>query len=100
MNRPSNMFGVSRIYWNRGWRTAGTVAIDVPRATTFIGAWIHTSPLLVEIGLVDMMLLSLLFALTSTILLHALQRGTSSHLEAFFFLLFIFRSASLSLCCK
>jgi len=89
MNRPSNVFGVSRIYWNRGWRTAGTVATDVPRATNSIGAWIHTSPLLVETRLVDMMLLGLLFALTSTILIHAVQGGTSSHLEAlFFFFLF------------
>ena len=87
MNRPSNVFGVSRIYWNQGWRTARRMMMDVPRATNSIGVWIHTSPLLVETELVDMMLLGLLFTLTSTILLHALQGGISSHLEALFFCL-------------
>lgn len=62
MNWPSKLFDISEIYWNhQGWRTAGTLAAYVPRATNFTGAWIHAPPLLEESGLVDLGLLYLLF---------------------------------------
>ena len=54
MNRPLEVFGVSGIYWDEGWRTAGTLVVYLPRATTSTGAWIHAPPLLEESGLVDL----------------------------------------------
>lgn len=67
MNRPFEMLNMFRSYWNQGWRSRGTMVASVPHALTIAGVWIHASPLLEECGMVDLVLLCLLFVPTPAV---------------------------------
>jgi hypothetical protein len=63
------------------------VAARVPRVTTTIDTWIHALSLLIERGLVDLMLLYLIFTI-GLVVMFTIVQGKISDLLKFWFSLF------------
>ena len=72
---------MSKVYCNRHWKTAGTVAAREPLFTIYTSAWIHALPLLKEGGLLDIKRLDLLFTPTLAVTPIAARGRGSEYLK-------------------